>query len=1156
MRLFNLLTFLLCVSLSAFSQDHISLAKSHLISNSQLKPILKTENLTVSSSHRSMQSGLTHIYFNQTANGIKIYNAITNVAVNDSGEIIFVGNKFINYTSINSVQNTIDSKVALQSVADHFNMKLEAQTHITKQQTNASKETVLQNSSLSNRDINATLVYIQQHDKLMLCWSIAIEKADDNFWWDVKVNAIDGTIIEKTSWTVECNFSHDNRSCDHSSHSHAVSSNTTNILDHNKSKSTDLLDGDYNVVAMPVESPSHGPLSIVNSPWTDNVDPAAHPFDWHNDGTTTHHTTRGNNVWAVEDIDANNNQNTGFSPMSQVGFLGQEYNFIPDFTDNPKNYQDAAITNLFYWNNITHDVMFHYGFDEASGNFQETNNSGAPGPSDAVQADAQDGSDTNNANFSTPIDGMKPRMQMFEWIQSAGSTFSVLTPYTASYPVVAASFGPNATFSGTVVEANDTNGGTHEACNINPISNGAALNGNIALIDRGNCTFVEKVNNAENAGAIAVVICNNVPGAPVGMSGNGTNIPTVMISQADCVTLRASLPATIDVVTQTSAPPNKDSDYDNGIIVHEYGHGISIRLTGGRLNSGCLSNSEQMGEGWSDYFGLILTMKSSDTGPQGRGVGTYVLNEPTTGNGIRPFPYSNDFNVNPMTYQSTISAAIPHGVGSVWCTMLWDMTWELIDRYGIGTNIYDSDIGNAGTPANPGTFGGQNLALQLVIEALKLQPCSPGFVDGRDAILAADQALYGSRHKTEIWNAFAKRGLGVSADQGSTGNNADNVEAFDKPSITIKKTANQLISNNGAVTSFDILVTADCELQRNIEIKDVLDPVFTITSVVCPITPLNIISASYTTVGNNLSITYPLLPQGSSLGCTVSVTINSGVADTITNLFSDDAESGPGLWTIDNFGGATAGEWTIVNSASQSPSNSWFVSNTNGPDKTTAIVSPSLSLSNYPILSFYHQYDTETSWDGGYIEIKKVSDANWSKINNSEFILNGYNGSLGASSNNIIANEEAWTGNSGGFIQSVVKLTQWANEDVMIRLVYGQDNNTNNSGWWIDDISVDNGYIPILNTACVSSDQSPTSKCDDAEILVGLACPIGSRSLTGLQSTSIDIEADGSIDSDQFISGGINVDYDSGTDISLKSGFEVIRTTVFHAFIDGCGGAQ
>ena len=80
---------------------------------------------------------------------------------------------------------------------------------------------------------------------------------------------------------------------------------------------------------------------------------------------------------------------------------------------------------------------------------------------------------------------------------------------------------------------------------------------------------------------------------------------------------------------------NLDGDFDNGIIAHEYGHGISNRLTGGASNSSCLSNDEQMGEGWSDWFGLMLTIEPADTDTDIRGIGTYASGEAPSGYGIR-----------------------------------------------------------------------------------------------------------------------------------------------------------------------------------------------------------------------------------------------------------------------------------------------------------------------------------------------------------------------------------------------------------------------------------------------------------------------------------------------------------------------------------------
>ncbi|MBK9957456.1 MAG: M36 family metallopeptidase [Chitinophagaceae bacterium] len=111
-------------------------------------------------------------------------------------------------------------------------------------------------------------------------------------------------------------------------------------------------------------------------------------------------------------------------------------------------------------------MTYNYGFTEVAGNFQ-SNNLGRGGlGNDAVNADAQDGGGTNNANFSTPSDGSSGRMQMYLW----------------------------------------------------------------------------------------------------------------------------------------SGSPQKDGDVDNGVVLHEFTHGISNRLTGGPALSGCLQNTEQMGEGWGDYF--------------------------------------------------------------------------------------------------------------------------------------------------------------------------------------------------------------------------------------------------------------------------------------------------------------------------------------------------------------------------------------------------------------------------------------------------------------------------------------------------------------------------------------------------------------------------
>ena len=318
--------------------------------------------------------------------------------------------------------------------------------------------------------------------------------------------------------------------------------------------------------------------------------------------------------------------------------------------------------------------------------------------------------------------------------------------------------------------ASSSTGTTSDACEA--LVNGAQVSGNLALVDRGDCTFVIKVKNAQNAGAVGVVMVNNVAGNPIAMGGtdNTINIPSMMISLADGNTVKAGLPATGTERAALNPPPNRDSDLDAGIIAHEYCHGLSNRLTGGPANVNCLSGQQQAGEGWSDLCTLFFTPDVNDTGATPRGVGTYSLFEPPDGLGIRPYPYSTDMGVNPQTYGdlTTGTLSVPHGVGTVWATAVWEVYWNLVDAYGFDPDLYN------------GT-GGNNLAIQLVLDGMKLQPCNPTFLDARDAILLADQQNNGGANECEIWEGFAKRGMGVNAADGGNANSLNVTENFDLP---------------------------------------------------------------------------------------------------------------------------------------------------------------------------------------------------------------------------------------------------------------------------------------------------------------------------------------------------------------------------------------
>ena len=89
------------------------------------------------------------------------------------------------------------------------------------------------------------------------------------------------------------------------------------------------------------------------------------------------------------------------------------------------------------------------------------------------------------------------------------------------------------------------------------------------------------------AGATAAIAASNIPGNPLTMGGSDPTItiPSVMVSQVSGVTIKAGLPATGTIALDPARSANRDGDFDNGIIAHEYGHGISNRLTGGPASS-------------------------------------------------------------------------------------------------------------------------------------------------------------------------------------------------------------------------------------------------------------------------------------------------------------------------------------------------------------------------------------------------------------------------------------------------------------------------------------------------------------------------------------------------------------------------------------------
>ena len=398
-------------------------------------------------------------------------------------------------------------------------MGLQSPTALALLETVGNNSFIYSNGNISLENIPVKLVYQPlENNTIRLAWDLSIYLLDASHYYSVRVDAVTGELLDTNDWVVSCTFG------EAGTHSHNNSDDSGNsiLFDTKAAVSLSAAGGaQYRVFPIPAESPNHGPEALVADP----SDEVASPFGWHDtDGVAGAEftITRGNNVWAYEDMSGSN---SGTSPD---GGATLDFDFPFDLTVQPAAYVDAATTNLFYMNNILHDVLYQYGFDEEAGNFQ-ANNYGNPGNgNDMVRAEAQDGSGTNNANFSTPPDGGSGRMQMFLWSGASGPVADILTinngPLAGVYSGIPAAFGgpipnPALTEDLVVIEDDDAGVSTDPNDGCDNITNAGALAGKIVVIRRGECEFGFKALAAQNEGAVAVIMVNNVPGAPIIMGG-------------------------------------------------------------------------------------------------------------------------------------------------------------------------------------------------------------------------------------------------------------------------------------------------------------------------------------------------------------------------------------------------------------------------------------------------------------------------------------------------------------------------------------------------------------------------------------------------------------------------------------------------------------
>lgn len=417
-----------------------------------------------------------------------------------------------------------------------------------------------------------------------------------------------------------------------------------------------------------------------------------------------------------------------------------------------------------------------------------------------------------------------------------------------------------------------------------------------------------------------------------------------------------------------------DGDFDQGVIIHELTHGLSNRLIGNA--SGLLGTQARgMGEGWSDYFSLVLLRNEADDKDGSYPIGQYVTNRASRG--IRLFPYSTSMSVSPLTFADIADNTESHAIGEIWCAMLWEMRALLVERYGFQE--------------------GQRQSVQLVVDGMKLTPSAPTLADARDAILLADRVNNNGANQCLIWKAFAKRGLGFSALTTDPGDTAPK-EAFDEApfcsatGVLSLDRANYLPGEQIRISLGDGNAPTQVSVQA---VSSMTGDTEIIPLVPDETTPGHFTASIQLVAGvaqpgdgrlqiagadggqaflDQIRVSYEDLETAD--GAASMIDAHAGVARE-RSIFSDNVESG-------NLGWLPTGTWAIDNTTSSSSTRSWRVSSSGNNNflPAIALTSPLLDLTGVTdvSLNFAQRHDLFAGFNYGIIEYSTDDGETWSRV--------------------------------------------------------------------------------------------------------------------------------------------------------------------------------
>jgi len=414
--------------------------------------------------------------------------------------------------------------------------------------------------------------------------------------------------------------------------------------------------------------------------------------------------------------------------------------------------------------------------------------------------------------------------------------------------------------------------------------------------------------------------------------------------------------------------------------------------------------------------------------------------------------------------------------------MLWDMYWAFIDIYGFNPDWTDKESGNY-------------KAVQLVFDGMKFQGCSPGFVRGRNGILAADEALFSGEHQCLIWKIFANRGLGFGADEGSSNNRNDNIESFDLlptciNEIKITKEMTEVIDAGN-----DISVDLKVINHKNETVTGT-----TVTDVIPTGAQYKEGSASMDFLLTDNSIVFEIGEMRSLEEREIKYELVTDV-DVSGSILFDEFEDVSSILTP--FPLKTPGEigvnveWRLTKLDAFRGEQAYYIPNlADELDQALVSIQPFTISGDRPTLSFRHKYDTEFYFDGGIVELSTDGGTSFEYLSNDLFLKGPYDTEIDFSTF-ARPNTLGFTGDSDGWVKSFVDLSQYKGESVLIRFRFGCDDNPGegdetgkvnpipreNTGWFIDNFEIIDLSSVDGNNAIVTTNEGDEAMAGDVTVV-------------------------------------------------------------------------